>query len=168
LARKPFDLDAYVARATRGPCFVCRTVARDPEYLHHIVYEDDSAIAFLNRHPTLLGHTLVCPKAHRRHVTGDFSLAEYLELQALVRRVGEAVRRATAAARLYVLSLGANEANDHVHWHLAPLPPGTPLEEQQFAALDAKRGVLDLDDQAMEAIAARIREKLARDGVERP
>jgi diadenosine tetraphosphate (Ap4A) HIT family hydrolase len=162
LSKKQFDLESYITRATRGPCFVCRTVARDPEYLHHIVYEDDQAIAFLNRNPTLVGYTLVCPKAHRRHVTGDFSPAEYLELQALVHRVGEAVRRATDAARLYVLSLGSNDANEHVHWHLAPLPRGVPLEDQQLAALDVQRGVLDLDVQTMEAIAANIRHELGR------
>jgi diadenosine tetraphosphate (Ap4A) HIT family hydrolase len=163
VAKKPFDLERYITRATRGPCFVCRTVARDPEYRHHIVYEDDRAIAFLNRNPTLVGYTLVCPKAHRRQVTGDFPLAEYLVLQALVHRIGEAVRRATDAARLYVLCLGSNEANDHVHWHVAPLPHGVPLEEQQYAALDVTRGVLDLDDEAMEAIAAKIRDELGRD-----
>jgi hypothetical protein len=53
LAKKPFDLGAYVARATRGPCFICRPVAGDPEFRHHIVYEDETAIAFLNRYPTL-------------------------------------------------------------------------------------------------------------------
>jgi diadenosine tetraphosphate (Ap4A) HIT family hydrolase len=160
VAKDPFDMESYVARSTQGPCFICRVVVGDPAFPHHIVYEDDQAIAFLNRYPTLAGHTLVCPKSHCRHVTGDFSRAEYLALQALVHEVGEAVRRATGAARLYVLSLGSNEANDHVHWHVAPLPPGVPLEEQQFAALDVTRGVLDLDDQAMTAIATRIKEEL--------
>ena len=162
MAKKPFDLEGYVARATRGPCFICRVVAGDPKFRHHIVYEDETAIAFLNKYPTLPGYTLVCPKAHKRQVTGDFSREEYLQLQSLVHRIGEAVRRTMNADRLYVLSLGSNEANDHVHWHVAPLPAGVPLEDQQFAALDVTRGVIDLDDAAMEAIASRLREEIAR------
>ena len=160
--RDAFDLDAYVERATQGPCFVCRLVAGDPDYRHHIVYEDDFAIAFLNKWPTLAGYTLVCPKAHREQVTGDFTEAEYLRLQALVRRVGEAVRRVTQPERVYILSLGSQQANRHVHWHVAPLPPGVPLEAQQGAALDVTRaGVLRLSDAEMADLARRMGEALA-------
>ncbi len=154
--RQPFDLDAYIERSTRGPCFICRLVARDPDYRHHVVYEDDWAIAFLNKWPILAGYTLVSPKAHREQVTGDFTAEEYHRLQELVRRVGEAVRRVTEAERIYVLSLGSQQANSHVHWHVAPLPPGVPLEEQQFAALDVTRGVLPLGDDEMADLARRI------------
>ena len=28
-------------------------------------------------------------------------------------------------------------ANAHVHWHVAPLPPGVPYEQQQFRAVMA-------------------------------
>jgi diadenosine tetraphosphate (Ap4A) HIT family hydrolase len=154
--RRPFDLEGYVERATRGPCFICGLVAGDPAYRHHIVYEDDWAIAFLNKYPTLEGYTLVCPKAHLEQVTGDFTPAEYLRFQSLVWRVGEAARRVVGAERLYILSLGSQQANRHVHWHVAPLPPGIPPEDQQFAALDVRRGVLDLADEAMADLALRI------------
>jgi diadenosine tetraphosphate (Ap4A) HIT family hydrolase len=159
--RDAFDLDAYIERSTRGPCFICRLVAGDPDYRHHVVYEDDVAIAFLNKWPILAGYTLVAPKAHREQVTGDFSEAEYLRLQAVVRRVGEAVRRVTRAERLYLLSLGSKQANSHVHWHVAPLPPGVPLEQQQLAALDVTRaGVLRLGDAEMADLARRIGDEL--------
>ncbi len=160
--RQPFDIEGYVERIQNGPCFICRLVAGDAAYRHHIVYEDDEAIAFLNKHPTLVGHTLVCPKPHREQVTGDFTEDEYLRLQMLVRRMGEAVRRAFGAERVYVLSLGSQQGNRHVHWHVAPLPPGVPPEEQQFAALDVARGVLALDDGEMTEIAQRLRGELAR------
>ena len=160
--RDAFDIDAYVERATQGPCFICRLVAGDPDYRHHIVYEDDFAIAFHNKWPVLAGYTLVCPKAHREQVTGDFSEAEYLRLQALVRRVGEALRRVVPTERLYILSLGSQQANRHVHWHVAPLPPGVPVEAQQFAALDVTRtGVLRLSEGEMADLARRIGEALA-------
>ena len=97
--RKAFDLDAYVERSTRGPCFICRMVAGDPDYRHHVVFEDDFAIAFLNKWPVLAGYTLVAPKPHRQQVTGDFTAEEYHRLQELVRRVAEAARRVTSPAR---------------------------------------------------------------------
>lgn len=161
--RDAFDLPAYVERATHGPCFICRLVAGDPDFRHHVVYEDDFAIAFLNKWPILAGYTLVSPKAHREQVTGDFTEAEYHRLQEVVRRVGEAVRRVLQPERLYILSLGSQQANRHVHWHVAPLPPGVPLEAQQFAALDvARAGVLRLGDAEMADLARRIGEELRR------
>jgi diadenosine tetraphosphate (Ap4A) HIT family hydrolase len=162
--RQAFDLEAYVERATRGPCFVCRLVAGDPDYRHHVVHEDEFAIAFLNKWPTLAGYTLVCPKAHREQVTGDFSTEEYHRLQELVRRVAEAVRAVTGAERVYILSLGSQQANSHVHWHVAPLPPGVPPDEQQFAALDVTRGFLALNDTEMAELARRIGDEVRASG----
>jgi diadenosine tetraphosphate (Ap4A) HIT family hydrolase len=160
-ARRPFDLDAYVDRIRSRPCFICAMLAGDPAFAHHVVYEDEFAIAFLNKYPTLRGYTLVCPKAHREQVTGDFELSEYLRLQALVHAVGEALRKVFEAERIYVLSLGSQQGNRHVHWHVAPLPPGAPFEAQQFAALDVGAGVLTLDEAEMADIARRIAAELA-------
>jgi hypothetical protein len=44
-----------------------------------------------------------------------------------------------------------------VHWHVAPLPPIVPFAEQQLAALDSNR-VLDLSDDEMAELAARVRQ----------
>ena len=164
---KPFeryapDLDAYHTRARTGPCFVCGIVARDPGFpSHHVVYEDDAAIAFFNRWPTQYGYTLVAPKEHREQATGDFALEEYLELQRVVYRVAEAVREEIGTARVYVLSLGSNEGNAHVHWHVVPLPPGVPYGEQQFAALMWETaGALDIPEEEKTALAARVRRRI--------
>jgi hypothetical protein len=43
------DLDAYHKQAQTGPCFVCQIAAKNPEYPADIVYEDDTAIAFLDK-----------------------------------------------------------------------------------------------------------------------
>lgn len=128
----------------------------NPEYRHHIVYEDDRTVAFLQRYQTLYGYVLVAPKEHRDQVTGDFNLKDYLELQSVIHRVGEAIRAVVPTERLYVLSLGSQQANQHVHWHLAPLPPGVRFEQQQFAALANEWGLM-LDDSEMDELAARIR-----------
>ena len=63
--------------------------------------------------------------------------------------------------RLYILSLGSQARNRHVHWHLAPLPPGVPLERQQLAALDVDDG-LDLSEEELEELATRIRAEIDR------
>jgi diadenosine tetraphosphate (Ap4A) HIT family hydrolase len=127
---------------------------------HPVVYEDETAIAFLNRFPTLLGYTLVAPKGHREEVTGDFTEDEYAALQRVVWRVGEALRTVLPCERLYVLSLGSQSANRHVHW-LAPLPPGVPFEAQQLAALDWSGGVLDVSDSDQAELAARVRSAIS-------
>ena len=154
--RRPFDLEGYVEAIQTRPCFICGLVAGDPAFAHHVIYEDEFAIVFLNKHPTLRGYSLVCPRDHREQVTGDFDLPDYLRLQALVHAVGEALRRVFAAERVYVLSLGSQQGNRHVHWHVAPLPPGVPLEDQQFAALDVTRGVLAIEEAEMADLARRI------------
>jgi diadenosine tetraphosphate (Ap4A) HIT family hydrolase len=154
--RKHVDFNA-IREELRERCFICEMLAGNPEYEHHVVYEDERAVAFLNRYPALYGYVLVAPKDHREQVTGDFSLDEYLHLQAVVHRVGEAIRQVVPTERLYLLSLGSQQANRHVHWHLAPAPPGLPFEQQQLAALDSNV-VLDLTQAEQADLASRLRD----------
>jgi diadenosine tetraphosphate (Ap4A) HIT family hydrolase len=86
-----------------------------------------------------------------------------LALQAVVHRVGSAVSAAVPTERLYLMSLGSHEGNAHVHWHVAPLPPGVPYEQQQFAALmfETTGGYLMLTDDELDDLAARIRSRVA-------
>ena len=155
----PPELDAYLGEA-RERCFAC-AVASGEDARHHVVYENERAIAFLNRFPTLEGHVLVAPREHREQVTGDFSAKEYLALQRIVHGVAEGVRAALDPERVYILSLGSQAANAHVHWHVAPLPAGVPFEEQQLEALSWERGILDLSDADMAALAERLRPAVA-------
>ena len=154
---KPFDMEAYVERISGGPCFICEMLAENPDYPHHIIYRDEQAVVFLNKFPILYGYVLVAPIEHREQVTGDFTMAEYLELQNLIFRVTEAVRQVVPAERLYLLSLGSQQGNSHVHWHIAPLPPGVPFHKQQLEALLVTDTVLDLSNEEMSGLASRIR-----------
>jgi diadenosine tetraphosphate (Ap4A) HIT family hydrolase len=152
------DLDAYIRRVRTGACFVCGIVSRNPAFPdHYIFYEDEAAIVFLSMNPTQYGYTLVAPKEHREQVAGDFTPEEYLGLQRVVHRVAEAVREEVGAERVYILSLGSNQGNAHAHWHVVPLPPGTPYEEQQFAAVMLETaGALHIPDPEKADLAARI------------
>jgi diadenosine tetraphosphate (Ap4A) HIT family hydrolase len=159
--RPLLDARAYVSRG-RSACFVCEIVAGNPEYRQHVVHDDDEAIAFLAKGSTLWGHTLLAPKAHHEHVTCDMDIDAYLRLQRVVHAVGEAVRRSVPCDRLYLLSLGSQDLNRHVHWHVAPLPPGVPLARQQFRAFSqVVTGVLDVTPGDQERLAARLRRELA-------
>lgn len=165
MRRQPMDIDAYEQRARTGPCFVCELLAGNPAYPGRVVFADGDAVAFLARWPTLLGTTLVAPRQHREQVTADFTIDEYLALQRLVWRVGEALRHAVPTERLYVMSMGSQQGNRHVHWHVAALPPGVPYREQQLAAFDSvARGVLALSDEEEADLAERLATRLRRDG----
>lgn len=154
--RQPFDVEAYVARTATGPCFICRLLDGDPAFAHHVVVEDDDTIIFLNKYPTLRGYCLVCPKAHVEDLAEEMSTAAYLGLQGKVHRLARALKRVFDAERLYVLSLGSQQGNRHLHFHVAPLPRGVPPAEQQYHALMSEHGTLQLPDTEMAAMAAEI------------
>jgi diadenosine tetraphosphate (Ap4A) HIT family hydrolase len=138
-----------------------------PDYRHHIIYEDETAVVFLNKYPILYDYTLVAPRRHCEHVTGDFTREEYLSLQDLIYRVSEALFQVVPTERLYILSLGSQQGNCHVHWHIAPLPPGVPLEEQQFEALRLAKGILNLSEEEMASLATRIGQRIEQRWMER-
>ena len=154
-------MEAYLKEVAAG-CFICRLLDGDPTLpTHRVVWRDETAIAFLNRFPTVYGYTLVAPVAHHEQVTGDFSLYDYLALQRIVYAVAEALRTALKPERVYILSLGSQQANAHVHWHIVPCPPGVPFDEQQLVLLDAeKRGVLQLTEAEGESLAELVRSHL--------
>lgn len=154
------DLEAYEERARRGPCFVCAFLDGHPDYEHHLVYEDADHIAFLDRWPTVPGKVLVAPRRHVECVVSGFTEDEYTRIMLIVRKVALAVEKVFAPERIYLLSLGAQNGNSHVHWHVAGLPPGVPYEQQQFHALMSENGVLDVTPERAAAVAAQLRAAL--------
>ncbi|NUO97803.1 MAG: HIT family protein [Nonomuraea sp.] len=156
------DLDAYETRVRSAPCFICAIVSEDPAYgLEQILYEDDDHLAFLARYPTMPGYTLVSPKRHVEHAVRDLDEDAYLAMMRVVRKVALAVESVVPSERTYVLSLGSQQGNSHLHWHVAPLPPGTPYREQQYHALMAENGLIEWSQAQAEELAARIRQALA-------
>ncbi|HEV7277328.1 MAG TPA: HIT family protein [Devosiaceae bacterium] len=159
--RQPFNVDAYVRSIRPNTCFICELVRGNPDFRHHVITEDEETIIFLSKYPTLRGYSLVCPKAHHEDLALDLTAAEYLALQAKVHRLARALKRVFDAERIYVLSLGSQQANRHLHFHVVPLPRGVPLEKQQYHALMAENGVLQLPDEEMRALASTIGEAFA-------
>jgi diadenosine tetraphosphate (Ap4A) HIT family hydrolase len=159
-SKVPFDVDGYARRSREGRCFVCAILAGHPDYAHHDVYEDSRTIAFLSRYPTLLGHCLVAPKQHVENWVSDLDEEQFLAFQRIVHRIARAIAASVPTERMYSLSLGSQQGNTHVHWHIAPLPPGVPYRQQQFHALMAENGVLDLDESVQANLASEIRSHL--------
>ena len=62
--------------------------------------------------------------------------------------------------RIYSLSLGSQQANAHVHWHVAPLPPEVPYEQQEFSALLKENGILNISETDQAELARTIRSHL--------
>jgi diadenosine tetraphosphate (Ap4A) HIT family hydrolase len=160
--RATLDLAEYMRNSQSSACFICELVAGTIDSPHEVVYRDDFAIAFLNRFPTLLGYCLVAPLDHRVDVIRDFTAEEYLRLQDVVRNVGLAISEAVPTERVYIMSLGSNQGNAHVHWHVAPLPPGVPYEDQQFKALMLEtNGYIDLSPEEQRRLATEIRKNFS-------
>ena len=159
--KQPMDLDTYSANAQRPGCFVCAFLAGDPEYRHEVVFEDEDHVAFLDRWPTLPGKLLVCPRRHLEHVVRDFTEAAYLRMMLVVRRVALAAEDVLGAERTYLMSMGSQQGNAHLHWHVACLPPGVPYLEQQFEALRFENGVLTPSEAETADLAERLRTAIA-------
>ena len=144
--RVPMDLAVYEQRVRGGRC-LCAIVSGDAAHdLEEVVFEDDAHIAFLDRYPTMCGKVLVAPRQHVEHVVRDLSQAAFQELLGVVHRVARAVEEVVAPERTYLLSLGSQQGNAHVHWHIAPLPPGIPFQRQQYHALMLENGVIAWSD----------------------
>jgi histidine triad (HIT) family protein len=155
--KQAMDMAAYEQRVRNGPCFICRVVSGRASYQHEVVLEDDEHIAFLDRYPTLPAKALVSPKRHLEHVIRDLDETAYLRLMRFVRIVAQAVEAAVPVERTYIYTLGSQQGNAHLHWHVAGLPPGTPYGEQQLHALMTENGVLAVTEQDQAEIAGRLR-----------
>jgi diadenosine tetraphosphate (Ap4A) HIT family hydrolase len=155
-AKTVLDLGQYARRISEGPCFVCAFTAGHPDYRHHLVYETDDTIVFLNRYPTLLGYCLVAPKRHLESWVHDMEQSEFLHFQGIVHAVARAIVAVLPTERMYSMSLGSKHGNAHLHWHLAPLPPGVPPDQQQLHAVMAENGILKINDTTQAALALKI------------
>ena len=159
LDRTPIDMTAYEQR-TKARCFVCAFLAGEADSHHETVYEDDAHVAFLSRYPTMIGYVIVSPKAHVEHVVRDLTEEEFLRTMAFVRRVALAVEAVTEPERTYLVSVGSQQGNSHLHWHIAPLPPAVPYERQQFNAPKLENGVIQQSPAEAAELAQRIREAI--------
>jgi len=88
----------------------------------HILYEDDLHIAFLDKYPNDVGHSLVIPRKHHEKIT-DMDPQDVGNVFSLVPKIASAILDATGAD---AFSLGQNNGRaakqiiPHVHIHIIP------------------------------------------------
>ena len=100
------------------------------------VYEDDSALAFMDVMPRTPGHTLIIPKAPARNLL-DISPADLAALIPTVQRIAIAAKTALEAEGVSVMQFNESAGGQvvfHLHFHVLPRwegvalkPPGGPM-----------------------------------------
>ncbi|MEF8853823.1 MAG: HIT family protein [Haloarculaceae archaeon] len=101
-------------------CIFCSIV--DGEIPSRTVYEDDTALAFLDANPLASGHTLVVPKSHHERLQ-DLPDEEASWLYKVAHKLTEAVEGGVDAdATTVAINNGeaAGQEVPHVHCHLVP------------------------------------------------
>jgi histidine triad (HIT) family protein len=95
----------------------------------HKVYEDESALVFMDVMPQAPGHTLVVPKAPCRNIL-DADPQVLAALAPLVQRVARAVKSAFEADGVTVVQFNEPASGQtvfHLHFHVIPRHDGVPL-----------------------------------------
>lgn len=114
------------------------------------VYEDDTAVAFMDVMPQGMGHTLVVPRAGSLNLLDakPEALAESIKV---VQKVAKAVKKALNADGITILQFNEPAGGQtvfHLHFHVIPRFDGVELKEHTGAAVDTN---------TLEQIAAKIR-----------
>jgi histidine triad (HIT) family protein len=101
-------------------CIFCGIVERSiPAY---VIFEDDQFIAFLDRYPISIGHTLVLPKAHLERVR-DMSVEAFCALYSRVYAVNQIITSRLGATASHISindGAAANQLIPHLHVHIIP------------------------------------------------
>ena len=101
-------------------CVFCDIVNKaTPAY---ILYEDSDYIAFLDKYPISIGHTLVLPKAHFERVN-NMSQREFCDLYSRVHALNQLITSKLAATASHISindGAAANQLIPHVHVHIVP------------------------------------------------
>ena len=93
----------------------------------HLVYRDESVVAFLDRAPLLPGHVLVMPAQHVETLD-DLPDDLVRPVFAAVRRTSIAVQKALRAEGSFVASnTRVSQSVPHVHIHVVPRNKGDGL-----------------------------------------
>ncbi len=88
----------------------------------HFLYNDDSHVAFLDKYPIDVGHSLVIPRKHHEKIT-DMTPEDVGTIFALVPKIAKAILDATGAD---AFSIGQNNGKaakqivPHVHVNIIP------------------------------------------------
>ncbi|MDH3341622.1 MAG: HIT domain-containing protein [Nitrosopumilus sp.] len=106
----------------------------------HFLYQDEFHVAFLDKYPIDVGHSLVIPRKHHERIT-DMNSDDVGNVFSIVPKIAKAVLDATGAD---AFSLGQNNGRaakqiiPHVHIHIIPRynSKGTVWTKRQISSDD--------------------------------
>jgi histidine triad (HIT) family protein len=116
----------------------------------HFIYEDKTHVAFLDKYPIDVGHSLVLPKKHHERIT-DMKPNEVGNLFSKIPTIVNGILKATSAD---AFSLGQNNGRaakqiiPHVHVHIIP-------RYDHKGTIWTKRGISN--DEELNSLAKKIR-----------
>ncbi len=122
----------------RMDCLFCDIL--DGKKDGYFLYEDNSHVAFLDKYPIDVGHSLVLPRKHHEKIT-DMTPEDVGNIFAFVPKIAKAILEATGAD---AFSIGQNNGRaakqivPHVHIHIIPRynSKGTVWTKRQIASDD--------------------------------
>lgn len=135
-------------------CIFCKIVAA--QVPAHVVYEDQSTIAFLDVGPLAEGHLLLVPREHFSRLSGlPGELAA--DLGSKIPLLGRALMKVTSAVAFNVLcneGADAGQVVKHVHFHLIPRRAADQLGYRWNAGSYPAGRAADLAAEYQKAIAS--------------
>jgi histidine triad (HIT) family protein len=103
------------------PCLFCQIVAREADAA--VVFEDDTALAFLDNRPVFPGHVLLVPKLHVEtlpDLPADLIQPLFTTAQKLCRAVETALQ---AQGTFVAVNNRISQSVPHLHIHVVPRRP---------------------------------------------
>ncbi|MCI8575595.1 MAG: HIT domain-containing protein [Bacilli bacterium] len=99
-------------------CLFCKIAKK--EIPGHIIYEDDTVIAFLDIHPNVDGHTLIIPKKHFEDFT-ELDKETLFHMKEVAAKLSEEIMEKLHKKGM-TLTINYKDAQEikHVHLHLLP------------------------------------------------
>ena len=88
----------------------------------HFFYEDESHVAFLDKYPVDVGHSLIIPRKHHEKIT-DMETSDVGNIFSVVPKVAKAILDATGADAFTLSQNNGKSAKQiipHVHIHIIP------------------------------------------------
>jgi histidine triad (HIT) family protein len=119
-----------------------------------IVYEDETVLAFMDRNPANVGHTLVVPREHWENI---YEIPEKVlaDIVTVVKRVSVAVKKTVDAEGISILQLNGRAAGQsvmHFHVHIIPRFRGD--------SITGHKGLERPEGRELDEIAQKIRKTL--------
>ena len=134
-------------------CTFCQIVTGELDA--HLVYDDDSFVAFLDLRPIFPGHTLLIPRVHHEtlpDLPGDLLGPFFTVAQRLAVAIPEAM---DAVGTFVAINNIVSQSVPHLHVHVVPRRPKDGLRGFFWPRTRYEGG-----DEEMASVAARIRAAL--------